>query len=94
MRLSNEEIGTLKSALEELDKDAVLYLFGSRVSDEQKGGDIDLLVISKKMSKRDARHLRHRFFEKFGEQRIDILIDCGDLRDPFVKRIHGQAVRL
>lgn len=94
MRLSKEEIGTLKAALKELDKDAALYLFGSRVSDKSRGGDIDLLVVSKKLGKRDARYLRQRFFDKFGEQKVDILIDHGDLKDPFVRRIYGRAIQL
>lgn len=46
MRLDPKEIETLKSSLKELDRNAKIYLFGSRIDDNKKGGDIDLLVIS------------------------------------------------
>ncbi len=49
MRISNEEINVLKSKLAELSCDAKLYLFGSRLDDDKKGGDIDLLVLSDKL---------------------------------------------
>ncbi len=94
MRLSTEEISTLRNALQELDADAKLYLFGSRVDDKKRGGDVDLLIVSKKVDKKQVRQLRHSFFEKFGEQRIDIVIDNGEMQDPFVKRIYKEAVPL
>lgn len=92
MRLSNEEIEILKKALKELDENAEIYLFGSRVNDNERGGDIDILIISKKLNKKLVRPLRDKFFEKFGEQKIDIIIDNGELNDPFVKKIYKEAV--
>ena len=52
MRLDPDEIEILKESLKDLDKEAKIYLFGSRVNDDLKGGDIDLLVISKKLNRR------------------------------------------
>lgn len=60
----------------------------------KKGGDIDLLVISRKLDKKSIRPLKHKFFENFGEQKIDIIIDNGELNDPFVKKIYRDAVSL
>ena len=40
MRLTKEEISTLKSALHEMDNGAKIFLFGSRVDDMKKGGDM------------------------------------------------------
>jgi predicted nucleotidyltransferase len=94
MRLSYAEKETLKNSLKELDENAELYLFGSRAKDEERGGDIDLLIISKKLDKKLIREIRHKFFERFGEQKIDIVIDNGDLKDPFVKKIYNEAVAL
>ena len=73
MRLSNEEINLLKSSLYRLSKEAKLYLFGSRTDDTKRGGDIDLLVISKELTKKHLRGLRLDFFQQFGEQKIDDL---------------------
>ncbi|HSR18327.1 MAG TPA: nucleotidyltransferase domain-containing protein [Ignavibacteriaceae bacterium] len=94
MRLDPKEIETLKSSLKELDRNAKIYLFGSRVDDNKKGGDIDLLVISRKLDKKSIRPLKHKFYENFGEQKIDIIIDNGELNDPFVKKIYRDAVSL
>lgn len=60
----------------------------------KKGGDIDLLVISRKLDKKSVRPLKHKFYENFGEQKIDIIIDNGELNDPFVKKIYRDAVSL
>lgn len=94
IRLDQEQIDVLKNRLRILSPDAKLYLFGSRVDDTAKGGDIDLLVISDKLTKKDLRLLRIDFFKHFGEQKIDIVLDNGDLKDPFVKSIFQKAVEL
>ena len=91
MRLSTDEIRLLKSTLQELSNEAKLYLFGSRLDDHKRGGDIDLLVVSKTLKMRDLRPLRIKFFEKFGEQKIDILLDDGSFIEPFHKIVLKQA---
>lgn len=52
MRLDNREILLLKDTLKKLSNSAQLYLFGSRVDDTKKGGDIDLLVVSDMLQKK------------------------------------------
>ena len=44
MRLTKEEIDVLKQSLRQIAEDAKLYLFGSRVDDTKKGGDIDICI--------------------------------------------------
>ncbi|QOY52700.1 nucleotidyltransferase domain-containing protein [Candidatus Sulfurimonas baltica] len=94
MRLSKEEITLLKNKLYEISSDARLYLFGSRVDDTKRGGDIDLLILSDKLRKKDLRKLRLSFFEKFGEQKMDIIIDDGTFKNQFTKLIFQKAVLL
>ena len=94
MRLSSEEVQVLKKALAELSPEAKLYLFGSRVDDRQRGGDIDLLVVDSKLKWRDLRKLRLAFFSRFGEQKLDVILDNGDFKDPFHRLIKQQAVLL
>ena len=43
MRLTSTEITTLKKSLQELDKDAELYLFGSRDNSNKRNADIKFL---------------------------------------------------
>ena len=94
MRLSKDEISLLKNKLYELSIEAKLYLFGSRLDDTKRGGDIDLLVVSNTITNRDLRLIRLSFFEKFGEQKIDIVLDDGKLNTPFVKHIFQKAILL
>lgn len=84
----------MKNSLGRLASDAKLYLFGSRVDDAKKGGDIDLLIVSDKLTKKDIRTLRVDFFKQFGEQKLDIVLDNGELKDPFVRYILQKAVLL
>ncbi len=66
--------GQLKDAVYSLDKTAKIFLFGSRVDDKKKGGDIDLIVSSDKISKEDVLKIKFKIFEKLDEQKIDILL--------------------
>lgn len=47
MRLSTYETELIKSRVQTVFGEALIYLFGSRVDDSKKGGDIDLYIISK-----------------------------------------------
>ena len=94
MRLSSGEIELLKATLKKLDANAELYLFGSRVDDTKKGGDIDLLLISDILDKTSKRALRLAFFERFGEQKIDILLDDGEFIEPFHKLAFERGIKL
>lgn len=44
MRLSTKAVNTIKTTLEEIISKVKVYLFGSRVDDRKKGGDIDIYV--------------------------------------------------
>lgn len=44
MRLNSKEITSIRHILGELDPAGQIYLFGSRVDDSRKGGDIDIFL--------------------------------------------------
>ena len=46
MRLSEKEITTIKRVIGESIGEAKVYLFGSRLDDTRKGGDIDLFIVA------------------------------------------------
>ena len=47
MRLTNKEVKIIKEVINSFLNEAKIYLFGSRLDDDKKGGDIDLFIISK-----------------------------------------------
>ena len=76
MRLSNQEINSIKKAFKEVFEDGRIFLFGSRVDDSKKGGDIDLYLIPKNKSytlKQKIRFLA-KLDEYIGEQKIDVVL--------------------
>jgi len=94
MRLHKNQIEVLKNKLQALSSSAKLYLFGSRVDDAARGGDIDLLIVSDTLTKKDLRVIRVDFFKHFGEQKLDILLDNGEFKNPFTKHIFQKDVLL
>ena len=93
MRLKDSEISIIKEAIISLDQSAKIYLFGSRVYDNKKGGDIDLLIFSGKLTNRDKSRIRINLYDRIGEQKIDIIL-AKDLRNPFVRIALKEGILL
>ena len=74
MRLGVDQISAIKSAVKMVDADAEIKLFGSRIDDEKRGGDIDLLIDSSIMGWREVAKLRGLLESNLGEQTIDIIL--------------------
>lgn len=77
MRLNSFEQEMIKKAFIETFESGKIYLFGSRVDDSKRGGDIDLyLVPSQKFD--DEREKKISFLLKLdnyiGEQKIDVIL--------------------
>jgi predicted nucleotidyltransferase len=93
MRLSTEERLALKAHfLHELGADCEVLLFGSRVDDSQRGGDVDLLVRSPRPLQGRAwlaARLAARAERLLNGRRVDVLlIDPGTLIEP----VHTAAL--
>jgi uncharacterized protein len=74
MRLSSKELSIIESAIRNRDPQASIYLFGSRVNDDAKGGDIDLLVISNLIKFRDEIAIRREILDEIGWQKLDLIV--------------------
>jgi len=83
MRLQPQEIVSIKTAFKNNFRDGKIYLFGSRVDDSKKGGDIDLYLCPKNKS-RDYHKEKIAFLveldKTLGEQKIDAIIAKDDTR--------------
>jgi hypothetical protein len=93
MRLTDRERDTIVSTVHRYDEQAQVYLFGSRVDDAKKGGDIDLLVRSASIGPAERRRIRRSICDVIGEQKIDILV-AANLDNPLVRVAHRSGVLL
>jgi predicted nucleotidyltransferase len=95
MRLEVEKIDILKDLILKISPNSEIFLFGSRVYDEKKGGDIDILVLSeKKISFIDKAKIEKEFFKKFGEQKLDIITFFYNEKSNFKNLILKEAIKL
>lgn len=80
MRLTEQQRIALKRAAQQcFEPDVVLRLFGSRVDDRRRGGDIDLLIETQltdpEMIARAHTRFLSQVYVQLGEQKVDVLID-------------------
>ena len=93
MRLNDKIREIIKTEVaNQLGPDAVVRLFGSRVNDSQRGGDIDLLVESKLPVEHRIQaecKLAARLFIRLGGRKVDVII-----KDPTMpsQLVHEQAI--
>jgi predicted nucleotidyltransferase len=99
MRLSTDQVQAIRSAATAAFGDgAAVWLFGSRVDDTKKGGDIDLLVrpASVAADQPFAKKIRMlTLLERaLGERKIDLVIEQpGDARS-IVSVAHATGIQL
>ncbi|PHS39412.1 MAG: DNA polymerase subunit beta [Sulfurovum sp.] len=79
MRLSRKEHEAIKKYFREVFHNGQIYLFGSRVDDEKRGGDIDLYIDA--TNKKNLVHKKLDFLVKLkkeiGDQKIDVVFNKG-----------------
>lgn len=93
MRLDPRQVQAIKETIAQVDAEAEVFLFGSRADDSQRGGDIDLLVMSSRIDLDGRRKLKLRLLDLLGEQKIDLVVAQDETR-PFVQIARQQGVRL
>jgi len=77
MRLSQAQVHAIEQVFQTVFLHGEVILFGSRVDDQKKGGDIDLFVQpATPMSDLFARKIRflRALKNKIGEQKIDLVL--------------------
>ena len=101
MRLSQKEqrdiISTFKNCFKEDDH---LWVFGSRIDPQKKGGDIDLYVETHENDTKTALLNRLKFSgdlkEKIGDQKIDIVLNVlsKNYHLPIYKIARAEGIKL
>lgn len=99
MRLTQDQQSAIRTAATEaFGPDATVWLFGSRVDDHKKGGDIDLLVrpshdAADQPFSRKIRMLT-RLERLLGERKIDLVIEVDGDKRPIVSIAHATGVQI
>lgn len=97
MRLTDEQIASIRQAAQEaFGSDVRVTLFGSRVDDHKRGGDIDLLIQPSRIGQPLACKLRFLgLLERdLGERKIDVVVERAHDTRPIVRVAHETGVVL
>ena len=95
MRLTASEISAIREEIGRLDPQAEVYLYGSRVDDTARGGDVDLLVLSDTLGFRDVLRLRAGILDRIGWQQLDLTVRRRDqLDEPLAVAARETGVKL
>jgi len=92
VRLSEKEIEIIRNAIRKYDPDAEIIIFGSRADLSKKGGDIDILVVSKKIDYKMRRKIRVYLLLKLGDRKIDLIITDDPEKTEFTKVAYKKVV--
>ena len=95
MRLSVDEARAIREEVRKFDPEAEIFLHGSRTNDSDRGGDIDLLVVSDKLGFRELLRLRMAILDRIGWQQLDLVLRRRDqLNEPLATMARGTGVKL
>jgi predicted nucleotidyltransferase len=100
MRITENEISTIKNLAQKIfGQGTLVYLFGSRVDNDKKGGDIDLFITNKEKTNLTILKKIEFLAELkliIGEQKIDVILDNSITRQKkqFYHTITQQAVEI
>lgn len=94
MRLTEAQQAAVVGAIRARDPDARVYLFGSRLNDKARGGDIDLLVISDRIAFEDEWGIRRDILDRIGWQKLDLIVRRSDARDAIAEHALETGVQL
>ncbi len=95
MRLTRQEIKAITSTFKEVFKSGQIYLFGSRVDDTQRGGDIDLYIITEEKENLTTKKIDFlvKLKEKIGNQKIDVVLSR-DTNRPIEQKAQMEGILL
>ena len=95
MRLTNAERTEITRIIRKEVRDAEIYIFGSRIDDGARGGDLDILVIGdEKLSLQRLLHLKILLKDRLGDQKIDLVYQRKGELSLFAQTVKLDAVRL
>ena len=99
MRITKQQIKILKEAVKKVvGEQAKIWLFGSRLDDNARGGDIDILVSLDNIVEKPAStvaKISAKVMMKMQGQKIDVLLEAPNLEKlPIHTAVHNQGILL
>ena len=95
MRLNPEIANYLKQLILDKIPGSTIYLFGSRVNDMARGGDIDVLILTTDPTEKSIlRKIRIEFIKKFGWRKIDLVNFTYSDKSIFKQVIESNCIQL
>ena len=94
MRLSAIELKAIRATLAAADPLGRIYLYGSRVDDTRRGGDIDVfLEATRAIDLKTALTLQHRL-SSVCDTKVDLLIKTPDQEEMPIHQIARHGIQL
>ena len=95
MRLGNFLTSKIKKAIFKSFGNVEIYLFGSRIDDEKRGGDIDI-AIKGNFTDEEFKSKKIKFFKELLLMDLDLKIDLVNFntKDELLKKELKKAVKL
>lgn len=95
MRLTDAERNAIVASVAKFDESAEVYLFGSRIDDRKRGGDIDLLIKSDVLDKGMLGSIEEELFKYIEEQKVDLVLTSKSPLSSFAEMVLTKgAIRL
>jgi uncharacterized protein len=95
MRLTEFEQKSIRETLRQFLPNVKVYLYGFRVDDAKRGGDIDLMIVdTEPILRKTIGEIRWRLWEIIGEQKIDIIAEQDNNLSTFARMISFDAVEI
>ena len=93
MRIKISEVKEIKHIVKKFDSAAKVYLFGTRYEAVRDKGDVDLLILSKKISDSAVSKIQSKLHDTLSEHKLGIHI-TPDFMNPFARIAKSKIVLL
>ncbi len=95
MRIEKNKLSFLKKKIGFFLENTDIYIFGSRIDDKRKGGDIDILIIgNRKLKLIEKIKIKIEFWKHFGHQKLDIVSFTRTEKTNFKELILQSAIKI